>query len=329
MIKILKKPKAITEIAVFSALLLLAIMLSTNKKYQTAVLDGIMLWAAAVLPALFPYLVITSIVSSLKITATISNALSPLTTKLFNVNGNVGYALFLSIMCGYPVGAKCVSELKTRKLIGDSESVRASALCSSSSPVFLMCSVGNLTFGNPLFGLLLFVTHFLSALTVGFIFSFYHRYEPPKKTTDFSNANKSENVLYDSVYSAVISVLVVGGIITLFYLLTEMLSDIGALKILSELFYLFTKNKCVSVGISSGIFECTKGIKILASCGISLFTLPITAAICGFGGISVIMQSVAYLKKAKIKTATFIFSKTLAAIINFILGLILSAIFLA
>ena len=329
MIKILKNKKAITEILAFSVLLLFAIMLSTNKKYQTAVTEGIMLWAAAVLPALFPYLVITSIVSSLKITAKISTALSPFTTKIFNVNGNAGYALFLSLMCGYPVGAKCVSDLKTRKLIGEAESVRASALCSSSSPVFLMGSVGNLTFGNPFFGLILFITHFLSVLTVGFIFSFYHRHEPPHKTTELNALNGSDNILYDSVYSAVISVLVVGGIITIFYLLTEILSDIGALKFLSSLFNIFTDNEKISEGLASGIFECTKGIKILASGGISVFTLPIVAAICGFGGVSVIMQSIAYLKKAQIKTAPFILSKTLAAVINFILGFILSAVFLA
>lgn len=322
------KTENLKELAALILLIAAAFAIALSNSSQSAVKDGIMLWAAVVLPALFPYLVITRVASSLKITGKISGAISPFTEKIFNVNGNCGYALFLSLTSGYPVGAKCVSDLKTNGLIGDAESVRAAALCSSSSPVFIIGSVGNLTFNSPLFGLLLFITHVLSVLTVGFVFSFYKRKERPEKTKKTALGG-SDNILYQSVYSAVISVLVVGGIITVFYLLTEMLTGFGAMKLLSGFFGLFTENEYVKNGLANGLFECTKGLKILAGGGVSLYTLPVAAAICGFGGLSVIMQSVAYLKKAKIKAAPFLLSKALAAVINFFLGLILSALFLA
>ncbi len=328
MTKIPSKLKTYAEFAALFALLSAAILLFADRRYQTAVRNGIELWAAAVLPALFPYLIITSLASSLKITGAVSDALSPVTSKLFNVNGNVGYALFISLMSGYPVGAKCVSDLKTRNLIGESESVRAAALCSSSSPVFLIASVGNLTFNNPLFGLMLFITHVLSVFAVGFVFSFYKHKDRPLSCRS-APLNATGNLLYDSVYSAVISVLVVGGIITVFYLFTEMLTGVGVLNIFADFIGLFTDDRNIAEGIANGIFECTKGLKITAKSGVSFFTLPIAAAICGFGGVSVIMQSVAYLKKAQIKTAPFLLSKTLAAVFNFCIGLILSALFLS
>lgn len=328
MSKIRSKLKIYTEIVALILLLFAAVLLFADRRYQTAVTSGIELWAAAVLPALFPYLIITSLASSLKITGKISDAVSPLTEKVFNVNGNVGYALFISLMSGYPVGAKCVSELKERGLIGEAESVRAAALCSSSSPVFLIGSVGNLTFNNPIFGLLLFITHVISVVTVGFIFSFYKRKERPLKTLSVP-IKSSDNLLYQSVFQAVLSVLVVGGIITVFYLLTEMLSGLGIIKILAEFFNFFVNDINVAEGIANGIFECTKGLKIIAASGVTLYTLPLAAAICGFGGISIIMQSLAYLKKSKIKAAPFLISKTLAAFVNFIIGLTLSALFLA
>ena len=321
------KPKKLAELAALILLFTAAVMLSLNRRYQGAVSDAISLWAAAVIPALFPYLVITAFVSSLKITGEIANVFSPITKKLFNVSGNVGYALFISLMSGYPVGAKTVSDLKQKGLISDAESVRAAALCSSSSPMFLMGSIGNITFNSPLFGLLLFITHILSVVIVGLIFSFYRRKDRPETTARNFTDSKS-NVLYDSVYSAVVSVLIVGGIITVFYLLTEMLDGIGVLGAISGLFNVVIKETGVSKGVATGIFECTKGLKIIAASGISRFTLPIAAAICGFGGLSVIMQSVAYLKKAKIKTAPFFLSKILSAVVNFIIGLILSAVFL-
>ncbi len=327
MTKLSLKKENVKELLFFTLLVFAAIAVSVDKNSQNAVKDGIFLWAAAVLPALFPYLVITSLVSSLKITGKIAAALSPFTEKAWGVNGNCGYALFISLMSGYPVGAKCVSDLKIKGLTGDAESVRAAALCSSSSPVFLIGSVGNLTFNSPLFGLLLFITHIISVFSVGFFFSFYKRKERPVKATPAPRGG-SDNVFYESVYQAVISILVVGGIITVFYLFTEILSGLGVINAVAKVFGLISDDPAVCYGLTNGLFECTKGLKILAGGGISLFTLPVAAAICGFGGLSVIMQSVAYLKKAQIKTAPFLLSKTLAAVINFCIGLILSALFL-
>lgn len=320
------KTKKYAETAALILLLIAAFLLSVSRKYRGAVNAGIELWAACVLPALFPYLVITYFISSLEITGKIAARISPFTRKVFNVNGNAGYALFISLLSGYPMGAKTVSDLKNSGFIGEAESVRASALCSSSSPVFLIGSVGNITFNDPFFGLCLFAVHLISVLIVGFIFSFYKRKERPQKSPPVS-FKKTDNLLYESVYSSVLSVLVVGGIITVFYLLTEMLAGVGILNALEKPLTAVTGNSALSEGIINGFFECTKGVKILAGNGVSLFTLPITAAVCGFGGLSVIAQSTAFLKKAKIKTAPFLLSKTLAAIINFAIGLIFSLVF--
>ena len=78
--------------------------------------------------------------------------------------------------------------------------------------------------------------------------------------------------------------------------------------------------------IASGLIECTGGLKLLAEGNYAL-SFPIACFICGFGGLSVICQSLAFLKKAKIKTAPFLFAKVLCAVINFCLGFIFSLIF--
>ena len=139
-----KKLHSILELLLFLILLSLSVILAVDKRYAFCVKSGIELWFACVLPALFPYFFITCILSSLKITGKLSTLLSPLTTRLFNVSGSVGYAFFMSVICGYPVGAKTVSDLKEKAMLSDAESVRASALCSTSSPTFLLGSVGNL-----------------------------------------------------------------------------------------------------------------------------------------------------------------------------------------
>ena len=314
------------EYTLFILLLAFSMLLAFGKNYNSAVTDGLKLWVACVIPSLFPYFFITAILSSLSVTKNLSNKLTPLTKNLFNTSGATGYAFFMSLISGYPVGAKTVSDLKKSNLISNAEAVRASAFCSTSSPMFLISSVGGFMFENKTFGFVLFLVHLLSAILTGVIFSFYKRKEkfnPPKTF----NKNTAENLLYESVYSAVTSVLIVGGLITVFYLLTEVLFSLKVLSPIINLFSTLFNDQNISKGIVFGLFECTKGLKELSLSGINFYTLPICAFLSGFGGLSVIMQSLAYLKSAKIKTAPFILAKLTMAVIGFILGLILSFIF--
>ena len=320
----LKSINSFLEYLLFFALIAVCVLLATNANYSLAVTNGINLWIACVLPSLFPYFFITAILSGLKITGKISNSLSPITTRFFNTNGATGYAFLMSVISGYPMGAKLVSDLKTANLISDAESVRASVFCSTSSPMFILGSVGNFMFKSTAFAFTLYLTHILSAIIAGVIFSFYKRKEKPIKTTRALLLSSHDNILYESAFSAVISVLVVGGLITVFYLVTEILLSIGVLSPVIDFLTTVTGHNDIANGLTLGAFECTRGLKALSIGGINFLTLPTAAFICGFGGLSVIAQSIAHLKKAKIKTAPFIFSKLLSAVINFILGLIFS-----
>lgn len=316
-----RRKKLLSETAVFIFLAFAAILLATDKRYTRAVTDGIALWAANILPALFPYIFITYILSALDLTGKAAQALSPLSERVFKINGNGFYAFLLSLACGYPIGAKTVSELKLAGKLGDAESVRASAICSSSSPAFLIGSVGNIAFNSPLFGVLLYLSHFLSVLTVGIVFSIYKRKEKPIKCKPTLRA-ANPDILFDGVYSSVISVLTIGGIITVFYLFTEILSGIGVISAIAAPFSAATGSDILGHALANGLFECTKGVKIAAASGVTFMSLPVCGALAGFGGISVIAQSFAFLKKARIKIAPFILSRITAAISGFAFGLI-------
>ena len=315
------------EFLIFGFCILFSLIIALDKSYSSVVLDGIKLWFACVLPSLFPYFFITAILSSLKVTSKVGSFCSPLTKRLFNVGGAVGYAYFMSLISGYPIGAKIVSDLKSKNALSDAESVRASALCSTSSPMFMISSVGAIMFNSSRFGILLFLTHLICSIIVGVIFSFYKRAQKPNKMPYLLN-NSVDNILYESAYSSVVSVLVVGGLITIFYLLTQILYDFHLLDGIIWFFSLIFKDENLATGLSLGLFECTNGLKYLSKSKGQILSLPLCAFLCGFGGISIIMQSVAYLKKAKIKTTALVFSKLLSAVLNFIVGLILALCFL-
>lgn len=334
------------QLSVFIALIAAALILASDGRYSAVVLKGINLWAAIVLPSLFPYFFITATLSSLSITERIALKLSPLSRRLFNTGGITAYALFISLISGYPVGAKMVCDLYEKALISKSECVRAGAFCSTPSPMFLIGSVGGTLFEKPSFGLCLFVCSFLSAIVIGFIFSFYHRNDRPigntataayhsrqtsQSTRNDTNANGKaslDGVVFECAFSAVFSVLKVGGIIVLFYLFTEMLYNLGALNLPINAIARISGSDDFARGIIFGLFECTRGLNSLSVCEIGLPSLAVCAGVCGFGGLSVICQSLAYLTRAGVKPFLFIGAKVLSAALNVLFALTLGGLFL-
>ena len=311
-----KKLNSFFELLLFGLLIIITVHFALSPTLPKSVLDGLNLFFACVLPSLFPFFIITACFSSLKITGKLSNLCSPLSKRLFNTNGSAFYALFISLISGYPMGSKVVSDLKNCGALSNSESVRASAFCSTSSPMFLISSVGAFMFNDVLFGVCLFLSHLLSAITIGVIFSFYKRKDKPQNTNFIFSPQKVDDFLGKTVFSAVNSALIVGGMITLFYLITQTLLSLNVLSPVINFVDLFIKNEQVSKGLVLGFFECTQGLKSVASMGVSLPTLFACAIICGFGGLSVIFQSLVYLKSAKIKTAPFFIAKILMAVIS-------------
>ena len=304
----------------FILILSFALVLSTGK-YAYAVTDGVKLWACYLLPSFFPYLFITAVFSSLPATFSLSEKLSPLTKKLFGVNGSVAYAFMMSVISGYPMGSKVVADLKTGGYLSERESMTAAALASTSSPAFTVGVVGNIIFRDTLFGVLLFLVNIVSAIITGLIFSISKR---DKNNRPLSVAHKETPSFYDLTYSSVISILVIGGIIALFYLLSEILLSAGVLTPFINVFSSVSGDAETGKAITFGLLEFTRGLKILGGTARTVFTLPIAAFLCGFSGLSAVMQSLCYLKKAKIKTAPYLISRLTHAVVSFLLALTVS-----
>ncbi len=314
------------SITFFLFLIALSLILSFGRGFSSLTLEGINLWLSLIVPAMLPYFFITAILSSLKITSKISNKLSPLTKRLFNTSGGCGYAFFMSLIAGYPIGAKIVCDLRKKGAIGESEAIRASCFCSTSSPMFLVSSVGTIMFNKTSLGVILLLSSVISAIIIGIIFSNYNKNDKPKDIP-FISSQKIDNILYESAYSSVISLLVVGAIITMFYIFSSILFEFNVLSPIINLFALCLGDVKKAKALTFGLIESTMGLKLLSTIKFSTLTPALCAFICGFGGLSVIMQSIAYLKNAKIKTAPFIKAKLLCAVINFIITFVICLCF--
>lgn len=293
-------------------------------RYLTSTLDGIKLWAFSVLPSLLPFFFLTTLLTKTASLDKLSKKATPLTKKLYNCSGITLYAQIMSILSGYPIGAKVVSDLYQKKLITKDEATRASTFCSTTGPLFIVGSVGISMFQNKKIGLIFLITHILSSIFCGFCFK---KYGDNRTILDLSiKKETSDNLLYDCIYQSVISVLIVGGFVSVFYTLSQILHDFNVLFVFEKLLSpLFGKN--FSVGFIQGIVECTKGCKIL-SLDYSILSASLSLGLISFGGFSIICQSIVFLKKAEVNIKIFLLSKLVQMIFSIVVCFLLLTLFL-
>ncbi|MDD7165583.1 MAG: hypothetical protein PUI31_02795, partial [Clostridia bacterium] len=287
-----------------------------------------------VLPSLLPFFFFTSLLAKIGATERMARTLKKPCEQIFGTSGYAAYAFLMSILSGYPVGAKIIGDLGENGLIDETDATKMSAFCSTSGPLFIVGSVSVGMFGSVAAGKLLFLAHTLSALITGVIFRFYRQ---TKKTTTSADKNapqavlprvspakkkaENNNVLYDCVYSSVVSLATVGGFICVFYVLADIFQNLDILYPLWKTLCFITKNETLSKAFSYGLIECTRGCKMLALCGLSTYSLAFASSLIAFGGVSVLVQSVCFLKKANVKISVFLLAKTVQTVISFLLTL--------
>jgi len=306
------------KITVIIVVAIMVCLIVYPDRYVLTAKKGIELWAINVLPALFPFFFLTLLLTKIADLTPIIKPMQPLTERLFRCNGVSFYVFLMSVISGYPVGARLISELHKLGEITTAEANRTSLFCSTSGPVFVIGTVGTVMFENKTAGVIMFISHILSAVICGIIF---------RRCGDFTKSplqlkanKKTDNVLYECVYSSVLSILAVGGFICLFYILAQIFIDFKLLYLpellLSKCFSRSSNPSAMSHGFLCGLIESTTGCKILSATPSNL-SASLACSVISFGGLSIIFQSLIFLTQAKVNVKLFLLSKILQTIISF------------
>jgi sporulation integral membrane protein YlbJ len=251
--------------------------------------------------------------------------------KIYRAPRDAGYVFFMSALSGYPVGAKLTADLYEHGLITQQEASGMASFTSTAGPIFLIGAVGSSMFGSVIFGYLLVVTHLFAALLNGLLYRTKAGRQtgtlPVKK--DIANGSKTDNILSEIIYDSVISVLVVGGYIALFNMLADVLFDLGVIHFLAYLpaqfLYAIGSEGALAQGFIMGLFEVVRGTRELSAFGGERgMAFVLAACLISFGGLSVIIQSVTFLSKAKVKPAKFLLMKLTHALIAVLIAVPLS-----
>lgn len=313
----------------FSFLFFTIFLLIYSKSNIIAVKSGLSLWATSVIPSLFPFFVATELLMHTNIVYLFQKYLKCLMRPLFNVSGEGSFAFIMGIISGYPIGAKIACDFRKNNICSKVECERLLSFTNNSGPLFIVGTVGISMFGNSTIGLLLFISHLLGSITVGFIFRFWHKNSNIeeshsgniliKNSVDFSNLGE---VLAESIKQATSTILLIGGFIVIFSSIISIFRSSNIFNyftiMLSPLFTLLKIDTYFINALLTGFLEITSGIKQLSLIHIKQISINMifTSFLLGFGGISILLQVFSIVSKTDLSIKPYIIGKILHGFIS-------------
>ena len=293
--------KKITSAAAFLLLVLFAaVFLSSPARFGQSVLNGLMLWLTAIVPTALPLLVVLSLMVRSPAFLSLTRRLSPFAEKLFRIPGAGAGAMLLSLLSGYPAGARTVAELASDGRLQKGDVFYTACLASTSGPAFCLGAAAAM-FSSPAAGIVLFGSHLLAVWSAGFLLPRLTRHKAEPAPPPLPKAREPFSALLISAVQAVLSV---GALIALFFCLKEMLFSI--LPPLSG----------YGEGVLSGLLEVTAGVSALANLKTPL-SLALAAAEVSFGGLCVNAQQLSFLAGTGVKMLPFLLVKCAHGLLAF------------
>ena len=304
------------SIIVFFMMLLI---ISNPALFSTATINGLKLFFYSVLPGLLPFMFLTKLLTELGTVFKISTKFSTVSRKLFGTPGVSLYCFFMSILSGYPIGAKIIHDLFNKDQITEQEAKRMSIFCTTSGPIFIIGAVGVGMLKSFKLGLILYISHTLSSIILGLTYNLIFKNKDYQTKIIFQSNKKTENIFTSCLLETINSLFLIGGYITIFYLLSEVFELLKIFEIISTFISspLHFVSPETTKGFLFGILEVTRGAKELST--LNPQNIPAICGLISFSGISIIMQSLSFLKQAKIKAHSFILSKCVLMILSIII----------
>ncbi|HPG92483.1 MAG TPA: hypothetical protein PK675_03650 [Clostridia bacterium] len=282
--------KSKTQIPLVIIIIFCAVLFFINPKlYSGSFMKGLAVWSNSVLPSLFPFLFLSNLLVNSGCLDNLGKK-NGLNQKLFNAPPQTTSVFVLSMLCGYPVGAKTIAEMYEKRSLSSSESCyKLTTLCSCASPIYAIGTVGINFLKSFKAGIILYVSLFLGQILCGLVF----RKKFLSKNDSIALPADRKINFGESMYSAVTSILTVGGYIALFYMLCEMISNV--------LTVILPMNAVFGVTLSViGLLEMTNGCYAFAGC----FPLQLATILCSFalsfGGFCVFLQCLPYYEKCRL-----------------------------
>jgi len=286
--------------------------------------DGLSLCLNVIIPSLFPFFIISTLIVETGVTRHLGKLLEPVMRPLFNVGGSCVAAFVLGFIGGYPVGAKTVISLYENGDCTKTEAERLLSFCNNSGPAFIFGVVGAGVFSSGVIGFVLYLAHTLASLIVGVIFRNWGKNDtrhgnPRKKATASSTGFSAAFTI--SIKSSSQSMLNICGFVIFFTVFIRLLFVSGFIPWLAGLIGLLLSplgfDSRWAERLLTGIIELSSGVWSLNdAAGQLTASVAMAAFMLGWAGLSVHSQVLSFIGSSGLSVRTYIYGKLLQGILS-------------
>ncbi len=288
--------------------IILILVLLNKELVSTSILSSLYIWYNTLVPSMFPMIVLSDILITYNSTNIIPKLITNSISKLFNISKNATTIFFFSLISGFPTNAVIIKKAVDTNKISTNEGEHLLLFCNFANPLFILQTIGKFYLKNSTYAVIILISNILSNIIIGTIFR--KKNNPNTNYINYPDKNQSLGIiLKDAISKAINSLFLVAGTITMFIILTTLLSHILNL------------NNILKLTIQS-ILELTMGLSYLSNLTLDdTIKVVISTAILSFSGLSIHLQVYSILENIKYKNYLKgrILSTVLSSIIAFII----------
>ena len=299
------------RIAVIASLCALFCLIFASPQVISCALDALKLCAELILPSLFPFFVVSILLSKLGLPALLGRLLSPAASRLFGVSGACCTPFLLGLCGGYPLGSVSAAQLYKNGNISKQEAERLLGFCDNTGPAFIIGVAGGAVFQSAAVGLFLYGAHIFSAVLTGMLLS-WRRGSYGDAPVPELKSQSLPSAFSGSVRRCVSTCAAVCGFVVFFSVVIGLLTAHGTLPALvGRLSYSFGLELHFVQSLVIGLLELGGGISSMAGLSASAASLALCSFILAFGGLSVHAQAFSVIAEGGLSSARHLFGKLL------------------
>ena len=125
----------------------------------TTISYSLNIWVNTLIPSMFPFFIISDILINYQITSYIPKNFKKILSKLFNTSEEVISIFLLSILSGFPSGARNIRTIYDMNKITNKEATHALTFTHFANPLFVLSTVGILFLNNEKYGYIILISH--------------------------------------------------------------------------------------------------------------------------------------------------------------------------
>lgn len=264
-------------------------------------------------PTLIPFMLLSNILIRTNIINDISDSFKYIMNKIFKVNKNCAFAFIMGMISGTPSNAKYLKDLSQNNLINDKDIQNSLNFIHYTNPIFILQTIGSLYLKDKKLGLIILISHFISAFIIGIFNKKSYDNIIVKKSNNNNNNENIFNIFIESIKITIDTLLLILGIITVFLMFTTILNCF--IKIDNNYKFIY------------GLFEITQGLHYLSTSNFNIIIKSsIASFLISFGGFCIHMQVFSIIDNKKIRYLPYLKSRIIHGILSIIFTFILTSI---